>query len=749
MRQLIVVAALSLCSFMSYAGQIIHGPLNLPADEDEPQTLSFEQSDDAVVALVESEYTGKQTLDSFSKDTEIVAVFYQDLDGDAQREVIVMQKNSAGQRLTAYGVNDMNWRPLTRAQAKLDTLSAELKQFTVAATRKGLQAWPLEDFLVHYSTSNITDPLLVQLMNGEYPQTGKFLGYRDANGQPVTDRASAEFYYVQYPDSITDTVAGQSKTFYLTQQYSRAAYNMHNDGSGFIVSAVGYMAADDLGQYAGESVQYAPSHDGWVELAEVSHYQHDQLDGDYQQFFERSGQLALHGSYVAGVRQGQWTELDETGDYWQGDYQQGKKLGKWLQFGFDDQQVGFAHYEQGTLNGDYEETQPDYHQDDHSARVLYAKGRYDMGVKQGDWIERNGKGPYVDGKREGTWRIEHPAQAQYVLEHFHQGKRHGASQTFDKAGGLISEYQFENGVRNGLGREFYPNGNLKQQVHYRDNLKQGNFLSFYENGQPRWITPYVITEQDGKQVALKQGTAISFDEQGQLEHVQGYKQDKRWGMRYEFHSKTGKLKSFYHPNSEQEGIGGRLNDAGVLTYFYHSWNGRNVDASYQFYPTGALKEVEPWCQQIEQTWQGKPYAYPPGNFRCGIRRSFYEDGNVKCMRDYVEGQEQGVQCYSASGELRESQELTAADRAVKRSYYSSGALKEERPLIANYSTTIKGKQVYGFASQRRDGVVIQYSRFTGKPTYNYLFKNGKMICSQKLNLLGEPSAESANCKIDE
>lgn len=748
MRQLIVVAALSLCSFTSHAGQIIHGPLTLPDDEDDPQTLSFEQRADAVAVLVTAEYLGQQEIDSYPKDTEIVAVFYQDLDGDAQREVIVMQQNSAGKRLTAYGANDIHWRPLMRAQAKLDQLTAQLKHFTVADARKALKAWPLENFLVHYSISNIADPLLSQLMDGKYAQAGKFLGYRDGNGQPVTDAARADSYFVQYPASITDTVAGQSKTFYLTQEYARAAYNMHNDGSGFIVTAVGYMAADDLGQYAGELVQFNPSHDGWVELASVSHYQHNQLDGDYQLFSERSGQLVLSGSYVSGMRQGQWTQLDEMGDYWQGDYQQDKKQGKWLQFGFDDQQVGFAHYEQGKLNGDYQETQPDYHQDDQSARVLYAQGRYDMGVKQGDWIERDAKGAYVDGQREGEWQIDVRGESRQLLEQYHQGKRHGDSRTFNAAGVLISQYHYDMGVRSGLGREFYDNGNIKQQVNYRDNVKDGDFYSFYDNGQLRWITPYKIAEQDGKQTAIKDGTAIGYLDNGQLEYVRSYKDDKRSGNRYEFHQDSGKLKEFFLFTAERQGMGGRLNQAGVLTYLSHEWHGQSVDATYQFYDNGALRELTPWCQQIDETWQSKPFTYH-SNDRCGVRRSFYEDGSVQCMRDYVEGQEQGFQCYSASGDVSESQQLTAPDRAIKRSYYASGSLKDEIALIANYSTTIKGKQVYGFAGMRKDGVTIQYSALTRKPTYKYLYQNGKFICSQKLNLLGEPSAESAKCKIDE
>lgn len=748
MRQRVVSAALSLslccCAFMVMAADVLHGPLKLPSAES--QTLTFNQAPDRVAVLVADDGRAAQEIDSYAKDAQIVAVFYHDFDGDQQREAVVMYRDSNGQQLSAYGMQYLNWQSLTHAQAKLAALAQQLPSFTVAATRKALKTWPLNNYLIGYSTAEITDPQLQQLMKGEYAQAAKFMGYRDMNDQPVTDPAKAERYLLQYPASISETIDGQLQQFFLTQEFSRDAYNMANDGSGFMLTRVGYYAPKTK-QYSGERLDYQAARDGWAELDRLSHFSQGQLNGNVIDFGERNGAARFSGNYVAGQRQGRWTQTNEDDETWVGNYQQDQRQGEWLQLDRQGRQVGVAHYQQGKLDGDYRQTAPDYDQQDDTARVVVAQGRYQIGVKQGHWQERFAQGGYVDGLREGEWQFIDGSSGKRMVEHYQQGKRHGDSQTFNAAGELISQYQFANGKRNGLGREFYPNGNIKKQAHYRDNLKHGEFLSFYENGQPRFVIHYKITEQDGKTVSVKTGQALGFFDDGSLNYLHNLANDKRQGTRYEYQQKTGKLTSFFQLTSAQQGVGGRMNANGQLTYFFHSWQGRNVGASYQFYNDGVLKEIEPWCQQIDEVWQGQPYSYPPGNFRCGIRQSFHPNGNIKCMRHYVEGYEQDYQCFSPERVLLQSRELTAPDRALEQQFYASGVLKKQMPKFAKHSKKIKGRVVHSFNGTYYDGVVTEYSAWTRQPTYKYLYQKGKLLCSHKLDLLGNATAKPKGCKI--
>ncbi len=77
---------------LSSASELAHGPLTLPGGDGEQ--LSFYRDAEQVLAQVQDD-KGSKTLDSFPSATQVVAVFYQDLDGDEQREVLVMLKTGS------------------------------------------------------------------------------------------------------------------------------------------------------------------------------------------------------------------------------------------------------------------------------------------------------------------------------------------------------------------------------------------------------------------------------------------------------------------------------------------------------------------------------------------------------------------------------------------------------------------------------------------------------------------------------
>ncbi|MGL5282687.1 MAG: hypothetical protein ACRC8W_13230, partial [Plesiomonas shigelloides] len=94
----------------------VHGPLTLP-NSDEQATLGFYQQGNQVYALYsrpdyqDESQTYHDLIDSFT-DAHISAVFFQDLDGGDNNEVVLMYKDKQGQHLRAYAMMDGSYIPL-------------------------------------------------------------------------------------------------------------------------------------------------------------------------------------------------------------------------------------------------------------------------------------------------------------------------------------------------------------------------------------------------------------------------------------------------------------------------------------------------------------------------------------------------------------------------------------------------------------------------------------------------------------
>ncbi|TVR39223.1 MAG: toxin-antitoxin system YwqK family antitoxin [Cryomorphaceae bacterium] len=98
---------------------------------------------------------------------------------------------------------------------------------------------------------------------------------------------------------------------------------------------------------------------------------------------------------------------------------------------------------------------------------------------------------YLNGAKEGVWRVYHPN------------------------GNLQKEGIIENGLEHGRYREWYANGQLKYEYHYNAGKKVGKWLSWYEDGTPYTERNFVNDQLEGK--------VLVWDEEGLLAKEYDYR----------------------------------------------------------------------------------------------------------------------------------------------------------------------------------------------------------------------------------
>ena len=114
------------------------------------------------------------------------------------------------------------------------------------------------------------------------------------------------------------------------------------------------------------------------------------------------------GDYKDWQRQGTWKSWDAKEVLVsEGDYDQDKKIGKWVWYQNGEDTGWQENYKEGTLSGEFYNLSP--YADNRG------KGSYNDGIKTGDWqeyytqkdgsLERSQSGAYQFGKKEGLWSL--------------------------------------------------------------------------------------------------------------------------------------------------------------------------------------------------------------------------------------------------------------------------------------------------------------------------------------------------------
>ncbi|RUO32485.1 toxin-antitoxin system YwqK family antitoxin [Aliidiomarina soli] len=208
-----------------------------------------------------------------------------------------------------------------------------------------------------------------------------------------------------------------------------------------------------------------------------------------------------HGSYEDGELHGRYYETRDGEVVNEGEYQHGKKVGRWdshdghgyvVEY-FDDE--GNLHgerternsegdvilrqtYQHGTLHGPYQQIR--------DGQVV-AEGKFVDGQRQGEWrisTQWSGgdveHGRYQDDTPVGRWTIYDRYGHRVAIRHYNdQGLRQGRQFEFERDGALSSVIEYQDDVQHGVAI-FYRNGVEDSRAVYED----GEYLRNKDDDQP-------------------------------------------------------------------------------------------------------------------------------------------------------------------------------------------------------------------------------------------------------------------------
>lgn len=781
--------------------KIVHGPVDLPNG----QWLNFYQKDHKVWGeMLYGDAPGVR-IDDYGS-AKIVAVFYLDFDKGGNKEVVVMLQDTDGQHLQGYGFEGDELTKLPRLQVVLDAVAPTLTSFTVGGVRKVLSQIPPQQYRMTYDVDAIEDPAIKAIVDGSTQLKPSLVGYRNAEGKPVDVKTAVE-YKLRYPLTRKDKDAqGIERQYSLVTTFDRSGYS-EEDGSFVLVSTA--FEADDFDWLksggaeiprTGPAYEFMSMGSSWAGLASESHFAQGVLDGAYAAYDGRNGNVMYAGNYKQGKKVGKWMEADSRETYWEGEYLDGKRQGKWiLQTIFDENDnYGFAHYNQDVLDGPYELYTQDYESSADGAKRLAQKGIYLNGAKDGEWLEADGhKGRYEKGLKQGLW-TEEVSRGDYRDRIGHgdylDGKRTGPW-VFESADGYKTEVSYLNGLRQGEAKSYNKDHFMYAQSQYQQGKLHGQSIWYSSLGIVSYIGHYRQGEFDGQQ--------LRFDTQGQLTELSSFKfnetvkpkpsQDEcdmrehryagdcegvfskdnartsiKDGEQREY-NKGVLYKLAYYTNglldkAYQFDTNGRLlnmtsyqagkeygpsmsysTDGGYSLRIYgHNVNNRLSGPRYSFYPNGQLRSLWNYCQQEGEMWNGKPYYWDNAIARCGIQWEYFDNGAVNCIEELDGNYAVDKVCYDMNGKIA-SEMLRIDEQHVIHKRYINGVIYQEEPGFSDFSHVTKGRTIYHLENPKSHGVFKSYK--SGKLEYEKMYDMGKAGCHKKYDANGKQTPETASCQF--
>jgi antitoxin component YwqK of YwqJK toxin-antitoxin module len=179
--------------------------------------------------------------------------------------------------------------------------------------------------------------------------------------------------------------------------------------------------------------------------------------GLYQGFWKEfylNGNIKSEGEYKNGKKTGKWKYYHENGKIEQeGSYNsKGNKQGKWIWYYPSGNLLRDENYLDGFEDGLFVEYT--------DSGSIIAKGEFVEGLEEGFWIYNTGderiEGNYIDGNRDGVWKI------------------------FYSDGKLAFSGYFSDDNPDGKHIFYYPNGKIKEEGFYVMGLKHGNWRKYNE-----------------------------------------------------------------------------------------------------------------------------------------------------------------------------------------------------------------------------------------------------------------------------
>ena len=313
-----------------------------------------------------------------------------------------------------------------------------------------------------------------------------------------------------------------------------------------------------------------------------SYFEDGKEDGSFN-LYDKSGNKLVEGQYFDGEKDGVWKEwIERDGDmvpktnvtYFNG-IKNGLETNYFFE-SFDDDYCSYGYkqsegyYKNGKKDGPWKEwaevgnervTRDDgsfWFWSCYDNQNIVADGKYENGLKVGQWIEGDLMGSYVNGKRHNIW-----TEYEYLRT--------------DYLGDIVATYSYNLGVKDGLFNTFNTNTINEAKLsegRYKNDKKDGVWTTWYE--AERCYSTCDKDIQAGKSIALAKAKYIGdyvHQKKSEINYKNGEKNgvEIEWGMRDDLSGY--KIHQTNYKNGRKDGL--------YIKYFTDDINNKQIKGYYQ------------------------------------------------------------------------------------------------------------------------------------------------------------------------
>lgn len=465
-----------------------------------------------------------QLLDDFGQAT-IESVFLTQLDSEDPIRLVLF-KQQARYRIYAYkyDASSQLYTRVTALQKALDRITEGQKRLDALTIKKALAQLTPINYRLRYGQSGITEFDQLDL------SAGTLVGYFDEQTKPLDIRTPG-------PDQYYFKKTYQEKNGrFLTVTFWRGINTALNDGNRMLYNyQVSRMAwettpATFSGSEDGDSVSF-----NFDEISGQGSYEKGVRVGVWS--FAKEYRYSASGDYVAGKRQGEWTETHYSKNH-TGQYVDDAREGRWtiLDDGDpDNTTTGFQTYLHGVLDGPSEEItgtiieRGNYRNDKREGPWVTAigSGAFENDLKSGPWILKTDKGHsqsvnFVAGKKEGELREADANGVLILIEHYKADVLSGTQEFYNADGKLLNLRHYENGKKEGRALDYSSDGSaLINDITWHNDEREGPYLTFLRDGTPATVGRFelrrfvgLMKQYDDQEVLYEESNWYRFDKDG-------------------------------------------------------------------------------------------------------------------------------------------------------------------------------------------------------------------------------------------
>ncbi len=398
-------------------------------------------------------------------------------------------------------------------------------------------------------------------------------------------------------------------------------------------------------------------------------YTKDEMIQEVQDFFEgklvglhvkyhANGQESYKVAYKEGLKEGKERFFSTEGKLLgEGDYRQGKPVGKHWRKAENGVQILAAHFdEQGNT------IEPIIEYNEEGQKIA----RYFL-------LDDKNHGEYLQWYDNGNPKVEY---------NYDQGQFHGEQKEYYPSGQIKLKAMYVQNNKEGLYEEWYENGKIAQRAIFKNQGLDGVYEQWYENGQLKTQEHHVMGKLDQEQkhwyengdlkisirfdLGKKQGLYQEWNDKKELIVSANYDQDRLVGVvkawwnknlfreitHYDEKGKLNGLHKEYYPNGQQKALLSYSDDLldGTVKTWYEDGSpcaikifkqGLPVGEHKEYYSSKQLQEKDAFNEGKKTLQMAQHLFFDEQGKMHGEQRVYHQNGALCSSVHYEHGQMHG------------------------------------------------------------------------------------------------------------